>query len=392
MQYIYAFSGIVPIIIPLGVMFAGILVFVFMRARFYGIVKYWRKREPNELPPDKRESVSVVLYCHNEGKALETNLPALLSQEGVNFEVIVIDDCSDDSTADVLKRFKTKYPYVHRTFVPKSARYVGHEKLAVTLGVKAAKYEWIVLTHADCAPCGNHWLATMNRYFTEDNDVVLGYSNFADNKSVTTRRAIFERLMYHLLWFNTARKHAIGGDGANLAFRRSVFLKNNGYAAILDFTCGTDDLLVNELSSPDRTAVCCSDKATVRQYCSMTAHDYRKWKLQRIMAQQKISFKKKLPLVGNDIINLGQYLLAIGGIVAAIMLFAIHNYVAACAVCAVLIAAVIADILLFGNVTKALGEPRYVFSIPYYETLRPLLFPFWKIKCRIHTKDFDRKI
>ena len=73
---------------------------------------------------------------------------------------------------------KKQYPNLEAYVCTESARYVSHEKLAVTLGVKAAKYEWIVLTRADCVPAGDSWLYEMSCCFVPEKDIVLGYSNF----------------------------------------------------------------------------------------------------------------------------------------------------------------------------------------------------------------------
>ena len=136
MQYINALIELVPVYVPLAVMFAGLLLFFPLRAWFYGIIKRIRKSEAGERSTATDEPVTVVICCRDEGDYLERNLPAILGQKGVKFEVVVVDDCSTDSTPEVLKRYEKQYPNLKHTFVPKSARYVSHEKLAVTLGAK----------------------------------------------------------------------------------------------------------------------------------------------------------------------------------------------------------------------------------------------------------------
>ena len=294
MQYINALIELVPVYVPLAVMFAGLLLFFPLRAWFYGIIKRIRKSEAGERSPATVEPVTVVICCRDEGDYLERNLPAILGQKGVKFEVVVVDDCSTDSTPEVLKRYEKQYPNLKHTFVPKSARYVSHEKLAVTLGIKAAKYEWIVLTRADCVPAGDSWLYEMSCCFAPEKDIVLGYSNFHYDGSLLARRAVYERIFYQLVWYNSARRRAVGGDGCNMAFRRSVFMANNGYASMLDYIYGADDLLVNSLSCRNRTAVCCSAAAIVEQQERLSVHEIRKWKMRRVAAQRQMSRKERI--------------------------------------------------------------------------------------------------
>ncbi len=87
-----------------------------------------------ELPP-----LSVVLCAHDDAEYLRTTLPAILEQDYPQFEVIVINDASTDSTEDILTRMEEKYPHLYHSFTPNSARYISHKKLALTLGVKASK-------------------------------------------------------------------------------------------------------------------------------------------------------------------------------------------------------------------------------------------------------------
>lgn len=213
------------------------------------------------VPPQ----ASVVVPCYNSAAALEENLPLLLEQTFAAYEVIVVDEASTDETRDVIKRLSARYPRLRSTFVPATARYVARRKLAITLGVRAARAPWVVLTGADCRPASSQWLARMAEHFADDHDFVLGYANYADDHSRTTRRAIYERLRRNLRNFRAARGRAIGGDMANMAVRKSYFLQEQGYADSLTLSCGEDDLLVDALATPGRTATEVRAEATVLQ-------------------------------------------------------------------------------------------------------------------------------
>ncbi len=110
------------------------------------------------LPP-----LSVVIYARDNARELKANLPSLLSQAyPPGFEVIVVvDDKTEHETTAVLEQYGM-HPNLYKTFLPKSSRYMSRRKLAITIGVKAAKNEWIVLTDAECRPLSDKWLATMH--------------------------------------------------------------------------------------------------------------------------------------------------------------------------------------------------------------------------------------
>ena len=106
-----------------------------------------------ELPP-----LSVIIYAREEVENLRRNLPAVLEQDYPQFEVIVINDGNTDESEDYLTLQGEKYPNLYHSFVPSSSRYISRKKLAITLGIKASKYDWLVFTDANCLPESNQWL------------------------------------------------------------------------------------------------------------------------------------------------------------------------------------------------------------------------------------------
>lgn len=208
---------------------------------------------------------SIVVPSCNAAKELEETLPALLEQEFEDYEVIVVDEASTDDTQLVLQRLESRYSHLRHTFVPASARYVSRSKLAVTLGIRAARAPWVVLTTAGARPVGPQWLARLAKNFTDEYDFVLGYANY-DAEGHGLKRAIYERMRRQLMLFRAARSGAaIGADKANMAVRRGWFLANKGYADNLTVPLGEDDLLVASLSRPGRTALGISREAVVEE-------------------------------------------------------------------------------------------------------------------------------
>src|SRR3712207_1211649 len=122
--------------------------------------------------------VSVVISVHNAAEALERNIGAWLSQDyPADYQLIVVADEGDSATDDILKRYADD-PHLQSTFVPKSSRYMSRKKLAITLGVKAARHEWIVLTEAFSRPATDKYLLTMARNFDANHNLVIGYSQY----------------------------------------------------------------------------------------------------------------------------------------------------------------------------------------------------------------------
>ena len=172
-----------------------------------------------ELPP-----ISVIICAREESENLRRNLGAVLEQDYPQFEVIVINDGNTDESEDYLTILEEKYPHLYHSFVPDSSRYISRKKLAVTLGIKASKYEWLVFTNANCMPQSNQWLRLMARNFTSRTQVVLGYSGYERGKGWLHKRAAFDNLFTSMRYLGFALAGSpYMGIGRNLAYRKELF-------------------------------------------------------------------------------------------------------------------------------------------------------------------------
>jgi len=226
---------------------------------------------------DSITPLSVVMIAHDCASFLRENLPKMLTQDyPAGYEVIVVTGKSEDDTEDILKSMKAEYPHLYTTFIPDSSRYMSRAKLSVTLGVKAAKNEWIILTDPTCQPLSDKWLKSMAAGFDEDHDIVMGYSNY-DEETPDFRR--FERLYTELYLEREAQKGtAYRTASRNLAFRKSVFMRNNGFIRNLKFERGEYDFIVNEYAEKHKTVVANSPSAQLLD----TNDSKRMWKAEQL--------------------------------------------------------------------------------------------------------------
>lgn len=204
---------------------------------------------------DKEElpAISIVITPHDNAYELEHNLPKFLGQDyPANFKVVVVASKGDSDDEDVLKRFSTD-EHLYTTYIPDSSRYMSRKKLAITLGVKAAKTEWIVMTDIASVPDSDQWLKNIGRLCTDDKNLVLGYTRY-DEGTADYRR--FERLETDLYLIREAKKGiAYRCNSTCLAFRKSEFLKEEGFRGNLKYLRGEYDFMVNKYARPMSTAV-----------------------------------------------------------------------------------------------------------------------------------------
>lgn len=203
---------------------------------------------------ENQPPVSVLITAHDNLAELERNLPMFLRQQyAADYQVIVVCQSTDGETQDFLKRTAAENPHLYYTYIPESSRYMSRKKLQITLGVKAAKHEWIILTEPNCRPSNDKWLQTMVRQCQDPNHLVLGYVAL-DEETKSVRRFDSIRKAYYVLR-RAQQTYGYRSHMPNVAFRKSDFMKEQGYQGNLEYVRGEYDFLVNKYAH-------CGDTAT----------------------------------------------------------------------------------------------------------------------------------
>ena len=203
---------------------------------------------------ENQPPVSILITAHDNLAELERNLPMFLRQQyAADYQVIVVCQSTDGETQDFLKRIAAENPHLYYTYIPESSRYMSRKKLQITLGVKAAKHEWIILTEPNCRPSNDKWLQTMARQCQDPNHLVLGYVAL-DEETKSVRRFDSIRKAYYVLR-RAQQTYGYRSHMPNVAFRKSDFMKEQGYQGNLEYVRGEYDFLVNKYAH-------CGDTAT----------------------------------------------------------------------------------------------------------------------------------
>ena len=226
--------------------------------------------------------VSVLVSARNAGEELEHYLQALLTQDYPEYEVIVVDDGSEDNTRDVIERYMTQDSRLHTTFVPKDARVRSTKKLALTLAAKAARYDYLLLTDADCVPESNQWISAMMQGFNDkcQTSIVLGFGAYFYERGALNRLIRYDTLFNGLHYLGAALcGHPYMGVGRNLAYRKQLFFETGGFSHLMTNIAGDDDLFVNHVATAENTAVVLSPKSYTYSPAKRSWHDW--WQQKR---------------------------------------------------------------------------------------------------------------
>jgi len=200
--------------------------------------------------------LSVIICARNEAQNLQQYLPAILQQDHPDFEVIVVNDRSWDHTSDVLEAFAAQYKHLKIVTVADGGKFIAGKKFAVTMGIKAAANEWLVFTDADCFPASASWLKGMQQPYQQDISIVLGYSPYLRKRGLLNSLIRFETFFTAVNYLSFAIKGMpYMGVGRNMAYKKSLFFKNKGFAAHMHIPSGDDDLFVNAHATATNTEI-----------------------------------------------------------------------------------------------------------------------------------------
>ncbi len=217
------------------------------------LISFERKRKP---APGVKPPVSIIVCAHDEEKNLKELIPLLLEQDYPEFEIIVVEDRSNDNTYDYLLKATADHPRLKMVRVKYLPDHITGKKFALTLGVKAATFDWVLLTDADCRPVGKQWIQTMAAHMSEEKQIVLGFSPYLVSPGYLNSFVRFESLITAIQFMGLALlNRPYMGTGRNLAYRKSLFLDNKGFNEHLTVMGGDDDLFINQHAVPGNTAV-----------------------------------------------------------------------------------------------------------------------------------------
>ncbi len=275
---------------------------------FFALVQlyyHWRYfirlgRYKDQAPePGRHEPVSVIVVARNEYKNLEENLHHLLNQDYPDYEVIVVNNGSWDRSQELLEGMEEANPRLRIVKIVEQERYPKGKKFGLTLGIKAAHNEWLLLTDSDCQPDGPGWIRSMSRHFVQGTDIVLGYSPVVKRASLINLFARFDSFYTALqyLSFSLGGKTYMG-VGRNLAYRKSLFFKVKGFASHNHILSGDDDLFVNETATASNTRVSLRRDSFVHTPAKNSWGEWIRQKRRHLSVGKHYSGKSKRILAG----------------------------------------------------------------------------------------------
>lgn len=210
---------------------------------------------PEGMP--RQQPVSVVICARDEAANLAKNLAGVLVQEySDKQEVILVNDNSVDETKYLIEALQKDFAQLEMLELKQEAQFIPGKKFPLSMGIKMAKNDILLLTDADCVPASEYWMQKVVNKFERGIEIVLGYGAYYKKKGLLNKIIRFETFHTALQYMSYALAGMpYMGVGRNLAYKKDVFFRQKGFSAHNHVPGGDDDLFINAAATKINTDI-----------------------------------------------------------------------------------------------------------------------------------------
>lgn len=322
----------------------------------YGPFAFFNK----EHKTGKTPSVSVIVCAKNEIENCKILIPLILEQDYPSFELVLVDNASSDETLDLFEQYEARYKNIKLVKVENIEAFWGNKKFALTLGIKAAKNEYLLFIEPNSYPSTNQWIKEMSQCFEVNKSIILGYNKIEKKKNSFLNLLMrFEHVWgsMHTFGFSKIGK-PFRGTGHNLAYHRKEFFLVRGFNDHMKIHAGEDELFINQASTRKNTTYCVSKNSFTITRSKLKFQDWFNQKRNQIELINHYKKSDQLQLKLYDFSLRGLILMAI-----VLIFFQIHWEI----VTGLLIARYLIAWIIMGFASRKLDEKDIIFFFPFLE-------------------------
>jgi glycosyltransferase involved in cell wall biosynthesis len=333
------------------------------------LLKINNKTQQKNLNSD----ISLLMTVRNEEENLQKNLDKILSIDKLNYELVVVDDFSEDNSLSVLGTKAKKYKHLKISGLSQETRY--SVKFAQNIALKAAKYEWVILIPAGIKEFSVNWLKSITSHVTDEVDVIIGYSNIQKEVGVVNRLYRAENFLQQIKSFEFInRGFSFIYNEENVAFRKKKYFELGGYGRKVGEFYANLELIINQFISGKKTEFSIHEDTSIKKSESVSTQHFFDLIRKEFSIEKQLSSLKKLILFINRTVN---FLISILSLL--VILFISGSWIL---VIASLLVLFFLHAFIIKNILNHLKEHNLFLTSLVYGNLVQIFKPFYRIYYR----------
>lgn len=327
---------------------------------------------------ETHESLSLILTVRNEEQNLKNNLPKILSIKDVDFEVIVVDDYSQDNSFMILGMLQQRSDRLKISSLNQETRF--SVKLAQNLALKAAKNNWVLVVPVSIENANATWLKSITPELHNKRNVVIGYSGFNNDGSLVNHLYRVEQFQMFL----KSSGFILNGfpyvySEENVVFRLKKYFEMGGYGQKVKEHFVNLELLINSFIRRNTTTILFQPETVIRKSQELCWVDYFELLKKNFRVEKHLSHSKRLFVEFENFTRL----LFLPVTVVVIILFQEFLIIFA----GLLFIKFIAHLLIIKIAQNRLNERKIFISSLFYD----LIIPYFKFFFRWYVNRKSRK-
>lgn len=357
-------------IVP-GVFFGAVLLELFFLLVFYLRLMFLKKSSERVL----KNPISICLSVRNEEERIGRILGQLMEQQYEDFEVVVVDDFSEDCTLQKIAQLAKKYPRIKFTSISQETLF--SEKISINLALKAVSFDRVVFVRPDSCQIDSQFLKKINDN-TDGSNLLISYTNFSRERKFYNKFCRMERFLSFL---SSAAYSRFGlvvfYEEANVLFMKDIYFESMGFRGKMNNHFANLELVFNAVCKKG-IKISIDQETFIRENTQVQKRDFTELMKKKIRLKQDLGFGKRLILLLEDlskILFMGSFiwLLAVKPnnwlfvVLPALLIFILHFFIVK-------------------TMAARLKEEKIFISSFMYVFVRPVVNLFHATKIYIHDK------
>lgn len=359
--------------------------FVIIQLIYYWIIFSRLAFKKHKSYADASHPVSVIVCARNEYQNLKEFLPVILEQDYPCYEVILINDDSDDDTGFLIRDLQLKYAHFRVVNIDRSVSFIKGKKFALSVGIKESKHNHILLTDADCVPSSSKWIQFMQNGFIDKSTMVLGYGRYEKKRGLLNLLVRFDTVHTAMQYLSLAlAKHPYMGVGRNLSYTKSLFEAQKGFTSHYAVPYGDDDLFVNKATKKNQANVVYTADSQTVSIAPKTWGTWFRQKKRHMDTGKHYRFATKFVLSMYAASALFFYMVLVFLSIYVALNFQLLDVIL---ISSLFFIRFISQIIVFSGVCRKLSEKKLAWSVPFLDIVFTVLYPLWSFSNLIIPKN-----